>query len=60
MGGLEATRQCRGRAVVRAVWCGLLDVDVGRWGPVRVGLGIHLLLLLLGQLLLMLLLLLRL
>lgn len=57
MGGLEATRQCRGRAVVGAVWCGLLDVDVGRHGPVRVGLGIHLLLLLLllGQMLLLLL-----
>ena len=47
MGGLEATRQCRGRAVVGAVWCGLLDVDVGRHRPVRVSLGIHLLLLLL-------------
>ena len=62
MGGLEATRQCRGRAVVGAVWCGLLDADVGRHGPVRVGLGIHLLLLLLlllllGQMLLLLLLL---
>lgn len=57
MGGLEATRQCRGRAVVGAVWCGLLDADVGRHGPVRVGLGIHLLLLLLllGQMLLLLL-----
>ena len=61
LGGLEATRQCRGRAVVGAVWCGLLDADVGRHGPVRVGLGIHLLLLLLllllGQMLLLLLLL---
>lgn len=61
LGGLEATRQCRRCAVVGAVWCGLLDVDVGRHGPVRVSLGIHLLLLLLllGQMLLLLMLRLR-